>query len=186
MTKLINRRLAVAILLAGMGGASHAKTRPSVFDFEWAGVDNEPLLLSAFKGRALLIVNTASQCAFTGQYAGLQKLWTRYRDRGLTIIGVPSNDFGGQEPGENTDIMGFCSSTYGVTFPLAAKRSVRGREADPLYQWAIAQNPKAEPRWNFHKLLFNRSGHLARTFGSSVEPLDAQISVAIELVLAGA
>jgi glutathione peroxidase len=180
----IDRRATVGLLLGLTASPVLAGDTRSVFDFELAAIDGQTMPLSAFQGRALLIVNTASQCAFTSQYAGLQKLWMRYRDKGLTVIGIPSNDFGGQEPGNETEIMGFCSSTYGVTFPLAAKRSVRGREADPLYRWAARIDRKAEPRWNFHKLLFDRQGQLARCFGSSVEPLSAEVSIAIELALA--
>jgi glutathione peroxidase len=167
-------------------GTTKADAAGNAYAFSFETIDGAPMPLERFRGQVLLIVNTASQCAFTNQYGGLQKLWSLYRSRGLTVIGVPSNDFSGQEPGDNTEIMGFCSSTFGVTFPLASKVGVLGEEAHPFYRWAARENAKAVPRWNFHKLLIDRKGRLAKTFASSVEPQSSEIALALELLLAAA
>ena len=183
---IMNRR---HFMLAAAGSAFGAKAAwagpQNAYDFTFQNNDGSVLPLSTFHGQVLLIVNTASQCAFTNQYAGLQKLWTRYRARGLTVIAVPSNDFGGQEPGEDSEIMGFCSSAFGVTFPLAAKDHVKGEAAHPFYQWAANEDKNAVPRWNFHKLLIDRRGHLAKAYGSSTPPESETIALALEVLLAG-
>jgi glutathione peroxidase len=125
------------------------------------------------------VVNTASLCGFTPQYEGLQQLWTRFRDQGLLIVGVPSNDFGGQEPGGAEDIDHTAHQQYGVTFPLAEKVTVKGASAHPFYRWAAVERPLDAPRWNFHKYLVGRDGHIAAAFPSEVEPSDARIVAAI-------
>jgi glutathione peroxidase len=183
---IINRRSLLFSSAAMLAGSKKAFAFGTAYDFAFETIDGQPLPLEQFRGRVLMIVNTASQCAFTSQYGGLQKLWSAHRDRGLTVIGVPSNDFGGQEPGDNTEIMGFCSSTFGVTFPLAAKVGVLGEAAHPFYRWAAGQQAKAVPRWNFHKLLIDRKGGLAKTFPSSVEPQSGEIALALELLLLAA
>jgi glutathione peroxidase len=154
--------------------------------YSFDAIDGGRIDLAQFRGRLVMVVNTASRCGFTGQYAGLQQLWTRYRARGLTIIGVPANDFAGQEPGSNEEIMGFCSSTYGVTFPLAGKTSVVGERAHPFYRWAAAERPSDTPRWNFHKYLIGRDGRIAAVFPTSVEPTDPRVLTAIERALVSA
>lgn len=172
-----------------VGRASDARAAglsdAGAFAFRFDGIDGAPLALSRFRGRVLVVVNTASHCGFTNQYRPLQALWDRYRDRGLTIIGVPSNDFGGQEPGDNSEIKGFCSSTYGITFPLAGKAGVRGTGAHPFYRWAAeALGQGNAPRWNFHKYLVGRDGRLVAAFASSTEPNDPRVVAAIEAALA--
>lgn len=161
--------------------ASAAEASAHAFSFE--GIEGGTINLGEFRGRLLLVVNTASRCGFTGQYAGLQTLWTRYGARGLTVIGVPANDFAGQEPGSNEDILGFCSSRFGVTFPLAAKTSVIGADAHPFYRWAAGERPRETPRWNFHKYLIGRDGRIAAVFPTSVEPTDPRVLTAIERAL---
>jgi glutathione peroxidase len=150
-------------------------------DFTFRGIDGGTLPLSAWRGKPVLIVNTASECGFTPQYADLQKLWQRYRDRGFVLLGVPSNDFGGQEPGEAAEIKEFCTKNYGVDFPLAAKEPVTGAGAHPFYRW-IAQEGGA-PRWNFHKYLIAPDGTLAGAWSSRVAPDDGAITSAIEAAL---
>ena len=130
------------------------------------------------------LVNTASLCGFTPQYAGLQELWTEFRGRGLMIIGVPSNDFGAQEPGGPTEIAETAQHHYGVTFPIAAKAAVKGPNAHPFYKWAAEARPKDLPRWNFHKYLIGRDGYLAEVFPESVEPADTRVKTAIARALA--
>lgn len=187
----MNRREFHALTAAALAGASMpaaglARTAdsPTAHAFRFEGIEGGTIDLSSFRGRPILVVNTASRCGFTRQYAGLQQLWTRYRARGLTVIGVPANDFAGQEPGSNAEILGFCSSTFGVTFPLAAKTSVIGADAHPFYRWAAAERPGETPRWNFHKYLIGRDGRIAAVFPTSVEPTDPRILTAIERALA--
>ncbi|MDG3440421.1 glutathione peroxidase [Nitrospirillum amazonense] len=129
--------------------------------------------LGAFKGRPVLVVNTASACGYTPQYAELQTLWTRLRGRGLVVMGVPSNDFGGQEPGSPAEIAQFCATTYGVDFPLTAKQTVIGPNAHPFFQWVVSSVGEAagRPRWNFQKHLITPDGRLAEIWPSPVRPM---------------
>ena len=158
----------------------------SAHGFEFKGIDGETLTLSQFKGRAVMVVNTASECGFTPQYTELEALWQRYRDRGLVVLGVPSNDFGAQEPGSESEIKGFCETTYGVDFPLTAKQKVIGGDAHPFYRWVVDQvGEDAAPKWNFHKYLIGREGELVGLWPSKVRPLAPEIIKAIEEELAG-
>lgn len=136
----------------------------------------------AYKDKVVLVVNTASRCGYTYQYEDLEKLYTEYRDRGLVVVGFPSNDFGNQEPGKEKTIKKFCRLTYGVQFPMHAKTRVKGESADPLYQ-TLSKAAGESPRWNFHKYLIDREGRLAGSFGSSVEPRSPKIVDAIEKLL---
>jgi glutathione peroxidase len=156
----------------------------SAYDFEFKSIDGKSLKLSEFKGHPVLIVNTASKCGFTPQYKGLEALWRKYRDRGLVVLGVPSNDFGAQEPGTEAEVQNFCSANYGVTFPMTAKNAVIGANAHPLYKWIGAQAGEgAAPRWNFHKYLIDPKGELAGAFPSKVAPESAALTEAIEAAL---
>jgi glutathione peroxidase len=157
-----------------------AMSRPTAFAFSFAGLDGGNLRLAEHAGKPILIVNTASQCGYTPQYAGLQELWKRYHDKGLLIIGVPSNDFGGQEPGGPAEINKTAHGEYGVSFPLAAKAEVRGPQAHPFYKWAALERPGDGPRWNFHKYLIGRDGRIAAVFSTQVEPTDPKVIAAIE------
>src|ERR1700759_4614213 len=142
------------------------------------------MAMSAFAGHPVLLVNTASQCGLTPQYKGLEALWQKYRDKGLILLGVPSNDFGRQEPGTEAEIKTFCSTKYDVTFPMTSKYPVTGKEAHPLYQWVLEQaGEAAAPKWNFHKYLIGRKGELAGIFGSRVPPDDSTLTTAIETEL---
>ncbi|HXJ03408.1 MAG TPA: glutathione peroxidase [Micropepsaceae bacterium] len=158
----------------------------SAHDFEFTSIDGKPLKLSQFAGHPVLVVNTASQCGLTPQYKGLEALWQKYRDRGLVVLGVPSNDFGAQEPGSEAEIKNFCSTNYKVTFPMTSKYPVIGAQAHPLYKWVVGQaGEAAAPRWNFHKYLIGPKGELAGTFASKTAPDDAALTGAIETALAG-
>jgi glutathione peroxidase len=157
-----------------------AMSRPTAFAFSFAGLDGGTLRLADHAGKPIMIVNTASQCGYTPQFAGLQQLWARYRDRGLFIIGVPSNDFGGQEPGGPSEINRTAHDEYGVSFPLAAKAEVKGPEAHPFFKWAALEKPADPPRWNFHKYLIGRDGRVAAVFSTQIEPTDARVIAAIE------
>jgi glutathione peroxidase len=157
-----------------------AMSRATAYAFSFSGLDGGNLGLVEHAGKPILIVNTASQCGFTPQFAGLQQLWARYRDRGLLIIGVPSNDFGGQEPGGPVEINKTAHGEYGVGFPLAAKADVKGPSAHPFYKWAAHERPGDVPRWNFHKYLIGRDGLIAAIFSTQVEPTDPRVIAAIE------
>lgn len=160
-----------------------AMTRVTAYAFTFKSLEGEEILLSAYAGRPILVVNTASLCGYTPQYAGLQALWTRYGSRGLVILGVPSNDFGGQEPG-GADEIGKTREEYHVTFPLTEKVAVKGKSAHPFYRWAAAERPLQAPRWNFHKYLIGRDGHLKAGFTSAVDPTDPKLVAAVEAELA--
>ena len=136
-------------------------------------------LCEAYKGKVLLVVNTASRCAFTGQYEGLEQLYSEYRSKGLEVIGFPSNDFADQEPGSEQSIKDFCRLTYGVRFPMYAKTKVKGEDADPFYK-ALANAAGHAPRWNFHKYLLDRNGRLVGSFSSFVKPQSKELTRAIE------
>ena len=151
------------------------------YDFAFTSIDGKPLPLEQFRGRPVLLVNTASHCGFTPQYEDLEALWRRYRDLGLVVVGVPSNDFGRQEPGSDAEIKRFCESRYQVDFPLTSKQRVVGGDAHPLYKWAAQTGGTAAvPAWNFHKLLIGPFGDIAGAWPSQVQPLDQSVTRAIE------
>ena len=148
-------------------------------------LQGDPVSLGAYAGHPLLIVNTASKCSFTPQLGSLQSLWQRHRDSGLVVIGVPSNDFGGQEPGTAEEIAAFCQVTYGVDFPMMAKSQVRGEEAHPLFRWLAAQGGFfSRPRWNFYKYLIDKEGRLKGWYSSLTAPATPRFGQAIERLLA--
>ena len=150
-------------------------------DFTFRALGGGELPLSRFAGKPILLVNTASECGYTPQYVGLQALWVRYRDRGLVVLGVPSNDFGEQEPGTEAAIAAFCTTTYQVDFPLTAKERVIGGDAHPLYRWIVESvGEAAAPEWNFHKYLIDAGGELAELWPSKIEPGDPALIGAIE------
>lgn len=158
-------------LLAGVLDTVIGKVPPgSVHQFQFDGLRGTPIDLAAYRGHPLLIVNTASKCGFTPQYKGLEALYETYGPRGLVIVGVPSNDFGEQEPGTGEEIAQFCEINYGVTFPMAAKVPVVGEAAHPLFRWLAKFRPFARPRWNFHKYLFDGAGHLVEAASSATRP----------------
>jgi glutathione peroxidase len=153
-------------------------------DFQFRTIDGRELPLSNFRGKALLVVNVASQCGLTPQYAGLEALWRAKRDKGLVILGVPANDFGAQEPGTEQEIKSFCETRFAVDFPMTAKVHVIGADAHPLYKWVASElGEDAAPKWNFHKYLFGKDGALAGTFGSRTEPNAPELNAAIEAAL---
>ena len=153
-------------------------------DFNFTSIDGEPLSLAAFSGKTVLVVNTASRCGFTRQYADLQSLWESYRDRGLVVLGVPSNNFGGQEPGSEEEIKRFCEVNFDVDFPMTEKVSVKGRDAHPFYQWAAEKlGSKAVPGWNFHKYLVGPDGDLVDWFASPISPTSGAVTKSIEVQL---
>jgi glutathione peroxidase len=189
---MIDRRIFIAgafVVAAGQPSCSRtvlaqgAMSKISAYAFSFPALSGGDIRLAEFTGRPLLIVNTASQCGYTPQYAGLQELWSEFRERGLVIIGVPSNDFGGQEPGGAKEIAE-TQHHYGVTFPIAGKVVVKGPNAHPFYKWAAEARPKEVPRWNFHKYLVGREGYISEVFAESVEPTDTRVKTAIARALA--
>lgn len=156
----------------------------SAWDFSFTAIDGNQLLLSQYKGQAVLVVNTASRCGFTSQYAALQQLWQDYQKRGLVVIGVPSNDFGGQELASEAEVKQFCEVNFNIDFPLTTITSVKGITAHPFYQWAGQRaGMLARPKWNFHKYLINRNGQLAASFSSMTSPTSDKIRTAVETAL---
>jgi glutathione peroxidase len=188
---MINRRTVMTAALAAIpamiasrqAAAQAGMSRITAYAFSFPGLAGGHIRLAEFAGRPILIVNTASLCGFTPQYGGLQELWTEFSDRGLMIVGVPSNDFGGQEPGGAAEITATAQNHH-VTFPVAAKAVVRGPGAHPFYKWAAEARPKDVPRWNFHKYLIGRDGYIADVFPESVEPADRRVKTAIARALA--
>jgi glutathione peroxidase len=158
----------------------------SVYEFEARQIDGAPVPLSTFKGKVLLIVNTASQCGFTPQFAGLEALYEKYASKGLAVLGFPSNQFGHQDPGTNEEIGAFCTKNYGVTFPMMEKIDVNGSDAAPLYKWLVKEAPgflgSTAIKWNFTKFLIGKDGQVIRRYA----PLDKPESITrdIEAALA--
>lgn len=153
----------------------------TVYDFKAVSIEGQPADLSTQRGKVLLIVNTASRCGFTPQFTGLEKLWQTYRDRGLVVVGFPSNEFGAQDPGSNSEIASFCSLNYGVSFPMMAKIKVNGADAHPLWRWLRKQAPgllgSEAIKWNFTKFLIGRDGRVIRRYA----PSDAPESIATDI-----
>jgi glutathione peroxidase len=181
MAKLRFGALAFVVSMA-LGGAAMAET---AYDFAFEKIEGGALPMSQFKGKTVLVVNTASFCGYTYQYEGLESLWKKYKDKGLVIVGVPANNFGGQEPGSNAEIQTFCTAKYDVDFPMAAKVSVKGNDAHPFYKWAKdTLGASKAPEWNFHKYLVSADGTLVGAFPSAVEPGSRELSSAIDKALA--
>jgi glutathione peroxidase len=189
---MIDRRTMLTAALAAIAGpvptrtvmAQAAMSRITAYAFSFPALAGGDIRLGEYAGRPLMVVNTASLCGFTPQYAGLQELWSEFQGRGLMIIGVPSNDFGAQEPGGASEIAETAQHQYGVTFPIAAKAVVKGPNAHPFYKWAADARPKDVPRWNFHKYLIGRDGYIAVVFPETVEPADTRVKTAIARALA--
>jgi glutathione peroxidase len=156
----------------------------NIYDFTMQDIEGKPVSLSAFKGKVLLIVNVASKCGFTGQYEGLQELYTTYSNRNFAVLGFPANDFLGQEPGTEAEIQSFCTLTYGVTFPMFAKISVKGKDMHPLYKFLTSRETNPEfggaISWNFNKFLIGRDGAILARFGSRTKPEDKELVEAVK------
>lgn len=154
----------------------------SVYEYTMTTIDGKPAPLSAYRGKVLLVVNVASKCGYTPQYTGLEALYEKYRDKGLVLVGVPANNFGGQEPGTNEEIQTFCSRTYGVKFPMMSKVSVKGDDKTPLYQY-LTSTGGGEVKWNFTKFLVGKDGKVIQRFESAVKPDSPELTAAIEKAL---
>jgi glutathione peroxidase len=154
----------------------------SLYDLTVSTLTGTPQGLATYRGQVTLVVNTASECGFTPQYGGLEKLYEEYRPKGFVVLGFPSNDFGGQEPGTAADIASFCSANYRITFPLFEKVKTKGPEQAAVYAFLTKQH--AEPRWNFHKYLVGKDGQVIAAFPSAVAPESAELRSAIDAALA--
>ena len=174
--------VALGLWMQGLSAAHAAWS--SAHEIAFTSIDGEPLPLSDFAGKAVLVVNTASLCGFTYQYEGLQAVYDRYRERGLVVLGVPSNDFGRQEPGSEAEIKNFCEVNFNVDFPLTDKQQVKGADAHPFFQYVGTKlGKKSLPRWNFHKYLIDPEGQLIGAWPSKAEPGGPEITGAIEQAL---
>lgn len=175
-------RLAVSVVALMAGNlAVSARSLSSAHDFAFTSIDGAPLPLSQYRGKIVLVVNTASRCGFTSQYAGLQDLWERYRNRGLVVLGVPSNDFGNQEPGSEEEIKRFCKESFGVDFPMTSKVSVKGSAVHPFYAWVAGLlGSSGAPSWNFQKYLIGPDGRLISWYPPMTSPKSIILKRAIE------
>ncbi len=160
---------------------SPATAAPSFYNFTVKSLDGKPVDLGQYKGHVVLVVNTASHCGYTSQYAGLEKLYEAYKDKGFFVLGFPSNDFGHQEPGSAEEIASFCSSRFNVTFPMFEKIDVKGKDQAPVYQFLTTGH--GEPKWNFHKYLVDKNGRVIGEFRSQVTPDGKELHDAIETAL---
>ena len=163
----------------GQPAFGQTMSKITAYAFSFPGLGGGDIRLSDYAGKPILVVNTASQCGYTPQFGGLQKLWTQFHARGLMIVGVPSNDFGGQEPGGAKEIAETANHEYGVQFPIAAKAQVKGPQAHPFFKWAAAERPRELPKWNFHKYLIGHDGRIAAVFETEIEPTDTRVLAAI-------
>ena len=163
---------------------SFPDTKKNFHDFKIQSINDNEIELSKYKDKVVLIVNVASQCGFTKQYDELQKLYELYKDKGLVVLGIPSNQFGGQEPGSEKEIKDFCETNFNITFPMTSKYDVKGDEAHPIYLWAKqTYGNSTVPKWNFHKILINKQGKVEDTFVSFTEPMSKKLIKKIEKIL---
>ena len=154
------------------------------YDFNFNDLDGSPLKLSEYKNKVIIVINVASQCGFTKQYEDMQKVWEVYQDKGIIMLGVPSNDFGNQEPGTSEEIKNFCEAKFGITFPMTEKIIVKGENAHPFYKWASENHGKsAIPKWNFHKIIIGKDGKVIDTFASLTNPSSNKFIKVIEKAL---
>ena len=186
MIKLAAKKILISIGLIFMSHTILAEDNSSknAYDFSFIDIKGQPLPLEKFKGKVLMVVNTASKCGFTKQFDGLEKLYQKYKDQGFVILGVPSNDFGNQEPSDEKEIANFCLVNFGVTFPLTKKTVVSGENAHPFYRWAHEQMGfGSAPKWNFHKYIIDKNGKVANYFFSTTKPDSKKITGLIEELL---
>jgi glutathione peroxidase len=181
----IKKTLIVSIIMLSFFSSKvSSKSEQTVYNFFFNDIQEKKYLLSQHKGKVLMVVNVASQCGFTKQYEDLQKLHEEYKDKGLVLIGIPSNDFGNQEPGSNKEIKNFCESNFGITFPIMGKTSVIGKNQHPFYKWVKDNYGKSGvPKWNFYKVLINKNGHVEEVYSSLTKPKSSKIIKKLNKVL---
>ena len=174
----------ILIIMFSFLNNSMAEYKKVFYEFSIKGINNNEISLSIYKNKTVLLVNVASKCGFTKQYAELQSLYEKYQDDNFVVIAVPSNQFGGQEPGTNQEIKDFCETNFNITFPVMNKYNVKGADAHPIYLWAQKNfGSSAVPKWNFHKILINKDGKIQNTYGSYTKPMSKKIITEIEKIL---
>jgi len=183
---MINKKIFIYIIIIMFSFFNNTMSddTKTFFDFKINSINGEELDLSSFKGKTILLVNVASKCGFTNQYDDLQNLYDDLKDKGLIVIGIPTNQFGGQEPGSEKEIKNFCETNFNITFPMTSKYEVKGANAHPIYIWAKDTFGKSTvPKWNFHKILINKDGKIEDTFASFTGPLSNKVVKKIEKIL---
>ena len=179
-----NLLILICLIMFSFSDKVEAKYKKIFFDLSIKNIDNKIIDLNEYKGKTVLLVNVASNCGFTEQYSDLQELYDEYKDKDFIVLGVPSNQFGGQEPGSNDEIKDFCETNFNITFPITDKIDVKGDNAHSIYKWAKKNHGNsAVPKWNFHKILINKEGKIQDTFSSFTKPLSNKIKKQIELIL---
>ena len=169
------------IMISFFGNKVAANYEKLAYDFAFKDLDGSQLNLADFRDKVIVVINVASQCGFTTQYEDMQNIWVKYQSKNVVILGVPSNDFGQQEPGNNQEIKNFCEAKFGITFPMTEKVSVKGENAHPFYKWAKENHGKsAIPKWNFHKIIIGKDGKIKDTFASITNPSSKKFIRAIE------
>tara|TARA_Y100000590_G_scaffold103906_1_gene118209 strand:- start:774 stop:1331 length:558 start_codon:yes stop_codon:yes gene_type:complete len=172
------------MILSLLSKAVNAEYKKLAYDFKFNDLDGSELNLSEYKGKIIIVVNVASQCGFTKQYEDMQKVWEKYQSKGIVMLGVPSNDFGNQEPGNSKQIKNFCEAKFGISFPMTEKVSVKGKNAHPFYIWARENHGKsAIPKWNFHKIIIGKNGRVSETFSSMTNPSSGKFIKTLESLL---
>ncbi len=178
------RLILLIIIMVLFSNKISANYEKLAYDFNFNDLDGSTLKLSEYKNKVIVVVNVASQCGFTKQYDDMQKVWEKYEAKGLIILGVPSNDFGSQEPGNNAEIKNFCEAKFGITFPMTEKIIVKGDKAHPFYLWAKKNyGNSAVPKWNFHKIIISKDGKVFDTFASITNPSSKRFISSIEKAL---
>ena len=178
------RLFLLIIMISFLSNNVSADYEKLAYDFTFKDLDGSTLSLSEYKGKVIIVVNVASQCGFTKQYEDMQKVWQKYQEKGVVMLGVPSNDFGKQEPGSNEDIKNFCEAKFGISFPMTEKVLVKGPEAHPFYIWAKKNHGEsAVPKWNFHKIIIGTDGKVIDTFASITSPSSRRFIKALESLI---
>ena len=176
--------LLLTIIMSLFGSQALGNYKKLAYDFHFNDLDGSKMNLSEYKNKVIVIINVASQCGFTSQYEDMQQIWEQYQKKGVVLIGVPSNDFGNQEPGNSDEIKNFCEAKFGITFPMTEKIIVKGENAHPFYKWAMENHGKsAVPKWNFHKIIVGKDGKVYDTFASITNPSSKKFTSAIEKAL---
>ena len=178
------RIIYIIIFMISFFNTGNAKYDKIFFDFDIKDINEETFALDKLKNKTVLLVNVASNCGFTKQYTELQELYEKYSEKGLVVLGVPSNQFGGQEPGNNNEIKNFCETNFNITFPMTTKIDVKGKNAHPIYLWAKENHGNsAIPKWNFHKILINKQGKIEETYSSFTKPMSDKVIKKLEEIL---
>jgi len=184
LKKIQTLLIILVTVMFSFSNKASAKYDKLIYDFEIESITGEKIDFSKYKHKVILLVNVASQCGFTKQYTDLQKLWETYKDKGLIVIGLPSNQFGGQEPGTNVEIQKFCKINFDINFPMTTKINVKGENIEPIYKWALENyGKKAIPKWNFYKILINKHGKIEQIYSSMTNPMSKKMTKDIEKIL---